>query len=311
MKIIRGADINEAYVLASHVLMNNAEYACAPRGMAIKECLNTVITITDPYKRIVTLPERALSMHYLAGEFAFYLSGSDALGDIVPYSKFWNKVSDDGVRVNSAYGKRLMYVKHNAHTQFEYALEQLLLDPDTRKATMQIYEPADNKIASKDNPCTMDLQFFIRNNALHLTVHMRSNDIWFGLPYDVAFFTFIQEKMLVALNTVHAYESPRTPYTMGAYTHIVGSFHVYEKDFEKVGLIANRLFERGAVIEQAGEMPRYTEHCECNTASFLAYESLLRNGANVEVIQDALSDITEPFYLYLVDLLNMNKEVTK
>ena len=63
---------------------------------------------------------------------------------------------------------------------------------------------------------------------------MRSNDIWLGTPYDIGFFTMVQELMLIRLR--------RTKYnnlTLGSYTHLVGSLHLYERHFEKAETIAS------------------------------------------------------------------------
>ena len=43
------------------------------------------------------------------------------------------------------------------------------------------------------------MQFFVRSGALHAITHMRSNDIILGSPYDIFFFTMLQEMMAVAL----------------------------------------------------------------------------------------------------------------
>jgi thymidylate synthase len=69
---------------------------------------------------------------------------------------------------------------------------------------------------SKDIPCTVMLHFMIRNFKLNLTVYMRSNDAWLGLPYDLFNFTQIQCQVAVKLG-----------YPPGNYYHIAGSMHVY------------------------------------------------------------------------------------
>ena len=46
---------------------------------------------------------------------------------------------------------------------------------------------------SKDFPCTLGMQFFVRNNHLCSAVSSRSTDIYTGLPYDMGFFSFVTE----------------------------------------------------------------------------------------------------------------------
>ena len=76
---------------------------------------------------------------------------------------------------------------------------------------------------SKDINCTVCLQFFIRNNKLHMTTYMRSNDLWMGFPYDVFQFTNMQVLMSMELGV-----------ELGTYTHISGSLHLYKRNLVKV-----------------------------------------------------------------------------
>ena len=59
-----------------------------------------------------------------------------------------------------------------------------------------------------------------------MSVHMRSNDLVKGVPYDWAFFMYLQERMLRELQVKHS------ALKIGTYTHSVGSMHLYESDFE-------------------------------------------------------------------------------
>ena len=52
---------------------------------------------------------------------------------------------------------------------------------------------------------------------------MRSNDVWFGLPYDIVYFTFLQKYIAYRLGVRY-----------GTYTHFVGSMHMYLKDEENI-----------------------------------------------------------------------------
>jgi thymidylate synthase len=184
--------------------------------------INAHLVLILPENRLLTLPSRKFSRRYLAGETCFYLSASKALGFIGAYSKFWDKVSDDGITVNSAYG----YWLFRAETGIDWAISCLCRDKDSRKAVAMIYQP-DHSVESFDNPCTMYLQFLIRQDQLHCIANMRSNDIWFGLAYDIPFFTLVQEIVYVRLRK--AYPSLR----MGTYHHNAGSLHLYRKDWER------------------------------------------------------------------------------
>ena len=218
MHFISGTNFNELYRNTCSVLLSVGEEV-SPRGEKTLELMNACLRLGNPRRRIVTLKGRKISMRYLIGELCFYFSLSDQLSFISRYSKFWNNVSDDGETVNSSYGKRIF-----DSNLFNHAIDCLASDPNSRKAVIPIYQPHDSK-PSKDNPCTMYMQFLIRNHRLHCNVHMRSNDIWFGLTYDVPFFTLVQELMLVQLQNFGA------NINMGEYNHFAGSLHAYEKQW--------------------------------------------------------------------------------
>ena len=62
---------------------------------------------------------------------------------------------------------------------------------------------------------------------------MRSQDIFFGTPYDISFFTMLQEYALTYLKD-RCYPYLR----MGTYSHHMGSVHVYKKDHKIISAIA-------------------------------------------------------------------------
>jgi thymidylate synthase len=70
--------------------------------------------------------------------------------------------------------------------------------------------------------------FQIRNNKLNFTIHMRSNDAILGLPTDIAFFATLQSQMLNHLQETYPNLS------LGTYTHIANSLHIYERHFNIV-----------------------------------------------------------------------------
>ena len=282
-----GTDINQIYMGACKHLMDYYQYETAPRGMRIREELNTTLIIRDSLACIVTLPERNLSRRYLAGEFAFYFSGSQDLDFINKYSKFWNKCSDDGKTVNSCYGRLLMYEKNGKPLMdnFSYAKEQLLKDKDSRKAVMMIYRPdRHNVLDSNDNPCTVYLQFFIRDNELSLHTYMRSNDIWFGLPYDIPFFCMVQHRMHSHL----LFNYPELK--LGPYYHNVGSLHCYEKDFESI----KKLLPYGGkldVVIPSGVLPIWSQSTDQEMLQFAVMERRLRLGGDKpESVENCLQD---------------------
>ena len=186
-------------------------------GTVVGEYLDAVMVVNDPTRSIVTSPIRKMPMRYAVGELAWYLSGSNRVDDIARFAKKWAEISDDGMTNNSAYGYRIQHMF--GFDQWEFVKELIKKDPNTRQAVIHIKNASDKP--TKDTPCTVYLQFFLRDNKLNLSVHMRSNDIWMGVPYDMFSFCFLQMKMAMELGV-----------EIGTYTHYAGSLHLYQRDYK-------------------------------------------------------------------------------
>lgn len=80
-----------------------------------------------------------------------------------------------------AYGPRIF-------DQWDDVVRELRVNRDSRRAIIYVGQ-YDELISSR--PCTVSIQFMIRNNVLSTFVTMRSWDIYKGLPYDVMMFSGI------------------------------------------------------------------------------------------------------------------------
>ena len=232
------------------------EFVSSPRGMKVKEIIGYQFKIMNPLQRIPYVKERELSIHYMVAELLWYLSGSDSTEWISNYSAFWSKISDDGKTANSAYGSRI-FRPHDrvakaldaGWTQWDYIVNELKSDPDSRRAVVHIRSPQDSILANLDVPCTLSLQFFLRNDKVHMVTSMRSSDVILGLAYDVPAFTIFQELLALQLT-----EELGRPIGLGTYTHLSASLHVYERHFKMVEKILDEDTRRD--YQDILEMPR-------------------------------------------------------
>lgn len=219
MRVFEGKTVNEVWEAAFHELADQAESGfndSSRDGAVVGEFIDAVFHVEDPTRSIVTSPIRNMPMRYAIGELAWYLSGSNRVQDISHYAKKWAEISDDGETNNSAYGYRIF--QKFGFDQWEFVKGLIQKDPNTRQAVIHIKDASN--IPTKDTPCTVYLQFFLREGKLHLSVHMRSNDIWMGVPYDMFSFCFLQVKMAMELGV-----------DIGSYTHYAGSLHIYQRDY--------------------------------------------------------------------------------
>lgn len=268
--------LNQAYEALAEEIYTAPDYISSPRGSETKEKIAVSLTITNPYDRVIVNPARKFSLKYGIAEWLWYDRNSNSLDEIAHYSKFWRNVSDDGKTVNSAYGYRI-HGKGAAMLvdQWLYARNELIKDKDSRRAVCIIASPSDMINETKDFPCTMYLQFLIRENKLHLAVSMRSNDLVLGFGNDVFAFTLMQEKMLNELQSAYP------ELTMGHYHHFAGSLHIYQN---KYSLIEDTITQKGST--EQFPMPRMKDLNEIEVLQ--RNEDRIRNGnTSLENLEDA------------------------
>ncbi len=191
----------------------------SPRGLAVKELELVNIKINPEYP-ILDLYARPFNWKYFLGEMAWYLKKDRDIDFISNFSNFWGKLANAQNCVNSNYGNLLF------GEQLHWALNSLLSDPDTRQAIAFVNNPQFQYAGNKDFVCTMYLNFWIRHNELHMKVQMRSNDCFFGTTYDVPFFSFVHQTMLLWLREKYS------DLQLGSYYHCADNIHYYERHFE-------------------------------------------------------------------------------
>lgn len=222
----------------------------APRGLRVREMADRVSVVIDrPHAGFVAASGRRLNHSIsaiegtsLVGQVSVPELITDRVGAFAPYANdgiFWG-----------AYGPRVA-------GDVGQTVDLLKRDPDSRQAVITIFD-SDRDLGRqdvKDVPCTVAIQFFLRDGLapsyireyvphvdgglvdvtplvptppklLHMWVVMRSNDAWLGLPYDLGQFSILQMAVAQALRA-----------EIGTYTHSVGSMHLYERNWEDAALV--------------------------------------------------------------------------
>ena len=187
----------------------------SPRGMLTKELMQETFCIEDPNSSLIYIPGRNFSLVHAIHESLLIFCDDNHVKVAGYFNKNIAQFSDDGTTLYGSYGHRIA-------TKMQGVLEKLKEDHDTRQALLTIHRVDDSIVKTKDPPCTITLQFTIRDEKLNMHVYMRSNDIVWGTPYDVFVFTTIQK---VFANTLGI--------PVGKYYHTATSLHMYERDFEK------------------------------------------------------------------------------
>jgi thymidylate synthase len=235
---------------------------------------------------------------FAVGEFLWYWQGRQDLEMMLYYNKRMKDFSDDGKTLNSDYGWRMKkdYNYDRPMTQWDVVKKTLIDDPDSRRALIIINGPHDQCEAavfgSKDVPCTLSLQFFIRDNKLVLHSHMRSNDAVWGLTYDLFSFTLFQECMLLELKKFKQLKDLE----LGNYYHTAGSMHVYERHFDMMEKI---------VKEQIVETPSMEPISSLDYLDVLCVEEEMLRTKKIDYIETAKYDGS---LKWMAEQLNTHRE---
>jgi len=193
----------------------------------IIEIVSYQFQLEDPLDRLLYSEARGLNIFQCIGQFLWITQGNFNLEAIKYYQPISEKFSSDGVRVIGAYGPRLFGIEHL--NQMKHVADILADDPSKRRAVASIYLPQFDQhgLANEEVPCTLNLQYLVRDQKLQTVIYMRSQDAFKVLPYDVFIFTMLQEYLQNLLKPEH-------DITLGKYNHFAGSFHIYDADVPKV-----------------------------------------------------------------------------
>ena len=190
------------------------------RNGRVREIESTVVfQLRDPLRNLALLPHRRLNPWVTLAEFPWLLAGRNDVAWLAPYLPRASDFSDDGTTWRAGYGPRMRNWRGLEVDQLANVAADLRANPDSRRATLSIWDPAEDWGAYKDIPCTNWLHFYIRDGKLDLTVAIRSNDLIWGLSaVNVTNFTTLQQVMAACVGVAP-----------GTYTHVASSLHVYDR----------------------------------------------------------------------------------
>ena len=146
----------------------------------------------------------------------------------------WKLAANDFGQINSNYGYLIYSDKY--HNQYGRGLDELLENPDGRRASMIYTRPSIweeyNEDGKNDFICTNSVTYYIRDNVLQCVVQMRSNDVVFGYKNDYAWQLYVLEDMVKDYNDCknQNYEEIK----VGSIMWQVQNLHVYERHFDLV-----------------------------------------------------------------------------
>lgn len=237
MITFKGLTFADCYRDSINYLLNNNQPNHA-RGTSSIELLDVALEIEDPTQCLYSNLVRGSQFKYIAAELLWYYMGRNDVAFISKYAKLWEQIQNDDGTANSAYGNLIFKDKNQEGiTQYQWVIQSLINDPNTRQAIMHFNRPLHQYFTNKDFVCTMYANFHIRNDKLYMSVFMRSNDAIWGTPTDVAFFGSLQMQVYSHLKSFY----PNLK--LGSYTHVANSYHVYDRHYELANKMVTEQFQ--------------------------------------------------------------------
>lgn len=243
-----------------------------------KELIAHQFTLDNPRDRLIIDNKRSMNIFQCIGQFLWITQGNFSVADIAYYQPAARKYSSDGITMIGAYGLRLFGIHHL--NQMNYLLEVLGEDPTKRKAVASVYLPQFDQHNKKNEevPCTLNLQYLVRDKKVHAVTYMRSQDAYNILPYDLFIFTMLQEYVTAYLGGQYNVE-------LWEYHHFSGSFHTYERDEDAI----RKVIANPAKCTPMGKMPPDDVYLELGRIN--DFEMVLRNAVSFHTKKEIFLDL--------------------
>ena len=216
---MEGRSLGQLYYKAARKLLLHGQVVDT-RGSEVLELIDQKLRLTNPTKLGIYDRARKFKKEYAIAELLWYIGRDPKPGNIGELASIWNDIKDEHGHVESNFCTYIF------GEQWEWVVTELESDPESRRAVIAIYANGHKYSNEKDHPCTMALQFLIRNEHLHLIWNMRSSDLVFGFCNDMFCAGMILQLMLNDLDEMDL--------RLGDITFNLGSLHIYERHFKMI-----------------------------------------------------------------------------
>lgn len=201
-RIIKARTISDAWYRGLNVIWNHGSVIKDERGSQIRELMNLMVVIEDPYSN--EIPEDSAWNHERLEEYAKQLITGENVQDF-----------------EYTYGQRLRNWDGKVD-QIEYVIEKLTNNKTTRRATAVTWVPTiDTEV--DEVPCMIIDDFKIRDEKVHLTTLFRSHDFAGAYPAN-----------LYGLSKLLEYVADKVGLAPGTITTVSVSAHIYDHDWDKI-----------------------------------------------------------------------------
>ncbi len=156
-----------------------------------------------------------------AAEVAWKLSGRKSIKWLQKYTSIWDEFAVDG-QVERAYGYRWRHAF--GIDQVNNIINKLTNDPSSRQQLLLSWDPREDNVTPALNiPCPWASQYLILDNRLEMVLHVRSNDLLYGFPYDLMMYTLLGQAFANSLDV-----------DLGHMMYTIAHGHIYDNQIPAV-----------------------------------------------------------------------------
>lgn len=264
---IEGRSAEQGYLDLLNLAVTSEIPFTSSRVAPVRDLGPATIEIASDSSRIFSLKERGFNPVFAFVEASWLLDGSQEILPLKKILKNFGEFSDDGETLNGAYGYRMR--KTDGVDQLAIARNELKLNPDSRRIVISLWNSSDLGDPGKDVPCNTHVYLKIRCGKLDITVCNRSNDLWWGIPYNIFIFRALQLKLAYDLDI-----------EVGTQVHFTDSLHLYQRDEEA----AKR------VCEANGSPIPYADPVEKKLILSSDFSSLYKNQSDIGFLSEAVRE---------------------
>lgn len=214
--------------LVKDILENGIEDKNSRSGYVCKAIPGAHFNL-DLSKGFPLLTLRKLPLKIFVAEQIWFLQGENNPAWLRPYTKIWDDFIEEDGKVTS-YGYR--WRKHFGRDQLGELIKHLKEKPTSRHGVVIAWDPNEDGLTAepkKNVPCLFSFVVNIIGGKLCMHNVVRSNDVFLGLPHDVAGFALLQHIIAQEIGV-----------EVGTYSHSISNAHFYSDQYEAARELSKR-----------------------------------------------------------------------
>ena len=180
----------------------------------------------DLAKGFPLVTTKKLHLKSIIYELLWFLQGNTNVQYLQEHGvRIWNEWADENGELGPVYGKQWRrWQKPDGTTvdQISRALDLIKNDPDSRRIIVSAWNVGElGQMALM--PCHAFFQFYVANDKLSCQLYQRSQDVFLGMPFNIASYALLTHMMAQQVNLA-----------VGDFVWTGGDVHIYQNHIEQV-----------------------------------------------------------------------------